>query len=387
MMRLLIPLMLLCFANTLCAQQFELYKKLPAFDIESKELGYSVNIEVTVPLEYVQTSSATYPVVFIFDKDNGRSYNYILTTIDYLTANDQMPSCIVVGVNSGEDMKRYYETQLSISAEEAYGEKNEAFIFDELLPLMREEYKGNNHLTLIGHSRYGYFTSLLLTRRTEELGAVVSLSPFLTQDHVSVFDELEKMTSTRKPEHMVYYRFSMGLDFPSDYFTLDSMLVKEQLNSPYFDIKGTLFPSAGHTSTPGLTIAQALYEIFEFWAEKQQAYFDNANSDFEILESIKQDITSHYGQELNFSLGILNGKGWFFYNEAKYELAIRAWEEMIKAYPSFSDGYLNMAYAMKELGQDTTKMLQQFKENLKTSTFYSEAEKAQLLIELGLEQW
>jgi predicted alpha/beta superfamily hydrolase len=386
-MRFLLSLLLICFANSFFAQQYELYKKLPFSDFESKNLGYDVNIEVTVPLAFDEASSATYPIIFVFDKQNNRSYNYILATIDYLTANDQMPLCIVVGVEAGEDMKRYNETQLSISASGACGEKNEAFIFDELLPMVRKKYRGNQHLTLIGHSRYGYYTSLLLTRRAEEIGAVISLSPFLWQENVDICEALKEMTANVKPNRVVYYRFSMGEDFPNDYFTIDSMLVKGELNSKYFDIRGELFPAAGHTSTPGLTIAPALYDIFEFWAEHQQFYFNNSNTDFEVLETIQQEITEHYGQELNFSLGILNGKGWFFYNDGKYELAIRAWEEMLKAYPKCSDAVLNMAFAQKELNQDTAIMLALFKKSLATDAFYTLEEKEEILEEVAKENW
>jgi len=379
--------MLIGFANSFFAQQFELYKKVPAFAFESKELGYDVNIEVTVPLELNQENAASYPVIFVFDMQNSRSYNYILTTIDYLTSNSQMPLCVVVGIEAGEGMKRYNETQLSISDSAAYGEKNEAFIFEELLPLVRTEYHGNKHLTLIGHSRYGYFTSLLLTRRPEELGAVISLSPFLWQGNVDVIEELREMTKNAKPNRTVYYRFSMGEDYTEDYLTIDSMLVSGELNSNYFDIKGELFTAAGHTCTPGITIAPALYGIFEFWAERQQLYFDNYNSEFEVLESIQQEITEHYGQELNLALGILNGKGWFFFNEAKYELAIRAWEEMLKAYPNCSDAYLNMAYAQKELNQDPTKMLALFRKSLAADAFYTPEEKKEILDGVAKEEW
>lgn len=386
-MRFLFSLMLVCFVNAHYAQQFELYQKLSAFAFESEELGYPVNLEVTVPIEFDTINIASYPVMFVFDMQNSRSYNYILNTIDYLTSNDQMPGCVVVGIESGEGMKRRYETQLSISESAAYGEKNEVFLFDELLPFVRKEYQGNQHLTLIGHSRYGYYTSLLLTRKPEEIGAVISMSPFLTQTNVDLFEDFKKMTSNVQPNRMVYYRLSMGEDFPEDYFALDSMIVREELTSPYFDMKGKLYPEAGHTATPGLTIASDLYDIFEFWSKQQQIYFDNSNSDFGVLETIKKEIAKHYGEELNLSLGILNGKGWFFFGEGEYELAIKAWKEMLKAYPNYSDGYVNIAYAMKELGQDTTEMLELFKTNLASSAFYSADEKEEYLKELAKESW
>ncbi len=76
-----------------------------------------------------------------------------------------------------------------------------------------------------------------------------------------------------------------------------------------------------------------------------------------------------------------------FFNEAKYELAIRAWEEMLKAYPNCSDAYLNMAYAQKELNQDPTKMLALFRKSLAADAFYTPEEKKEILDGVAKEEW
>lgn len=369
------------------SQDFELYRTISGDPMDSEKLGYQVGIEVTVPLEYDEKTPSKYPVIFIFDKQNERSYNYIRTTIDYLTSNDQMPASVVVGVTSGEGMRRYNETQLSISDSTAYGEKNEAFIFEELLPHIQSNFQGGEHLTLIGHSRYGYFTSLLLTRNPERLGAVISMSPFMEQKNVSLFDELQQMTNTVKLDQPVYYRFDIGEDYPDDYMKVDSLIVEDKLTSPYFDIRGELFPAAGHTVTPGLFIGEALYDIFEFWADRQAVYLENAVKEFSQIEGLLSEIEDHYGSALPFSLGVLNGKGWFFYGEGEYEKAIQAWEIMLVQYPNFSDGYFNIATAKHEMGLDIQTELAQFKESLKTSTFYSEEEKEGYLKELEELDW
>ena len=55
---------------------------------------------------------------------------------------------------------------------------------------------------------------------------------------------------------------------------------------------------------------------------------------------------------MEFSLGILNGKGWYFYNEKEYEKAIEAWKILIDSYPNFSEGYLYIMDAQIQLNQD-----------------------------------
>ncbi len=195
------------------------------------------------------------------------------------------------------------------------------------------------------------------------------------------------MTNTVKLDQPVYYRFDIGEDYPDDYMKVDSLIVEDKLTSPYFDIRGKLFPAAEHTVTPGLFIGEALNDIFEFWADRQAVYLDNAVKEFSQIEGLLSEIEDHYGSALPFSLGVLNGKGWFFYGEGEYEKAIQAWEIMLAQYPNFSDGYFNIATAKHEMGLDIQTELAQFKESLKTSTFYSEEEKEGYLKELEELDW
>lgn len=120
------------------AQQFERYKS--SFDtiLVSTKLGYQKKLNVTLPTEY-QTNSEnkSYPLIIIFDSQNSRSYTYILNTIDYLTSNEQMPSPVVIGVESYVQ-NRYGETQLEISDSNAFGSKNEQFVLEELIPFAKQ---------------------------------------------------------------------------------------------------------------------------------------------------------------------------------------------------------------------------------------------------------
>jgi len=95
------------------------------------------------------------------------------------------------------------------------------------------------------------------------------------------------------------------------------------------------------------------------------------------------NVRDHYGNQLRFSLGTLNGKGWQFYNKKDFPNAIAAWKLMINNYPNFSEGWLYMAYARKELGQPFENEVRAFKSSLETSAVYSGDEKSELLNDLA----
>jgi tetratricopeptide (TPR) repeat protein len=219
----------------------------------------------------------------------------------------------------------------------------------------------------------------LFHSRIEDLNAVVSLSPFFYQENVNLVDSVMSLNN-RELNSSKYYRFGIGNDFPDQFYAMDSVL--KTVDHPMINASGKLFREADHNVTPGLTIAPALYDIFEYWSAAQAVYFDNDNKDFGQLAIQSQNIREHYGSNLNFALGILNGKGWYFYNEGKFEMAIAAWREMMMSYPNFSEGFLYIVYAEQELGRNTEQSEKFLRNSLEKSQIYSDDEKAEILNEI-----
>jgi|TARA_B110000208_G_C11711589_1_gene409498 hypothetical protein len=373
----LLLLILICSTN-IFGQDYERYKKILDTTITSKHLGFDKNITITVPFEWQKDLNRDFPLIIIFDRQNQRSHNFILNTIDYLTSNEQMPSAIIISVES-EQKYRYLETLHKASSEKGLAEENEKFLFDELIPLTEKQYNASPFRLFIGHSRYGYFTSSLLMSSINDLNGVISLSPFFTQTNVDLTDSIRKIESQVFNSHK-YYRFGIGNDYPSDFLKMDSVI--KQLNNSELNAKGFLFKEADHNVTPGLTIGISLYEIFEDWAKIQSKYFSNDQKDLNIINALEEEIIAKYGNRLEFSLGILNGKGWYFYNEKEYENAIKAWRLLIKSYPNFSEGYSYIMDAQVQLNQDISETIEKFNESLAKSDIYSEKEKEELKKEI-----
>lgn len=359
-------------------QEFERYKKLCDTIISSKHLGFDKKITVTVPFEWQSDIDNAFPLVIVFDQQNMRSHNYILNTIDYLTSNEQMPSSVVISVFS-EQENRYRETAHKVSRKEGLLEENEKFIFEELIPLAENQYRASNFRILVGHSRYGYFTTAMFCSRTLDLNAVISLSPFFKQDNVNLVDSI-KVLDAKKFNAIKYYRFGIGNDYPEDYYEMDSTLLK--MGNAMIDSKGELFPEAEHNVTPGLTIGVALYEVFEKWYNIQMRYFSEEYNDMSDLEILENSISQHYGDSVPFSLGVLNGKGWFFYNREEYKSAIKAWQLLLRYYPNYAEAHLYIIYAKQKLGLDIEKSIQNLRAAMANSVIFTDEEKEEIESEI-----
>lgn len=365
--------------TSLIAQSYERYKKLKDTTIQSTNLRFDKKISVTVPIEWQKGLKNNFPLIVVFDRQNKRSHQYILNTIDYLTSTEQIPSSVIVSIES-EQRYRYIETQYKISEKNGIAEENEKFIFDELIPLAEKEFKASPVRIFVGHSRYGYFTTSLFSSRINDLTGVISMSPFFDQQNVDLTDSIKKLNNLTYHSKK-YYRFAIGNDFPTDYNKMDSVITKN-INNPFLNLKSTRFNQASHDVTPGLLIGNALYEVFEDWSFQQSKYISNQQKDLRIKSSLDRQIEKNYGARINFSLGILNGKGWYFYNEKQYEKAIQAWTILTDSYPNFSEGYLSIIKAKILLKQSYSQALEKFKLSLSQSELYKEQDKKELEKEL-----
>lgn len=379
MKKQLFTLIICCFSfNLYWAQDYEHYRKLIDTTIHSACLGYEKKITVTVPYEWQAGSQNKFPLIIVFDQQNKRSHQYILQTIDYLTSNQQMPASIILSIES-EQQYRYLETlhKASDSAGKAF--ENERFLFEELIPLAERSFNASSFRIFIGHSRYGYFTTSLLKSRINQLNAVISLSPFFTQKNVNLMDSLASLQRTEFT-NTNYYRYAIGNDYPDDFYAMDSTL--KTITIPTFNASGQLFIQADHNATPGLIIAPALYEIFEFWSERQANFLRDTTNSLNYSAQLEEEITAHYGTSFDFALGILNGKGWTFFNEGAFEHAINTWKLLLNNYPNFSEAYLYILEAEIALKDNHNLTIEAFHQSLKNSKLYSDAEKQELLIEL-----
>lgn len=352
----------------------------------SQFLDYAKPIQVLTPDGFSRESASGYPLIVIFDKQNEINYDYMLHTIDYLSAFGQIPSCVIVGVEAAPKGGRYLETQLLENTEKAKGELHERFIFEELIPYLQDRWQTNQQIILIGHSRFGFYSTYLLSRHMNELLAVVSISPFFKQRETNLITDMMQAVDAYSGSHTVYYRLAVGdtvTDTPEYYEMMDSLQTQDLPDA--FDLAGYAYPTADHIITPGLTVNRALYEIFARWNQIQMTFHRTKTHEIsQTYEEGQADIRKTYGESIPFSLGVLNGTGWRFFQEGEYEPAIACWELLMQAYPNYAEGWYYIASAHAELGNSG--QADEFSEKaltaLEHSTFYTKEEKGSLVREI-----
>ncbi|MCB0644388.1 MAG: hypothetical protein KDC44_22240 [Phaeodactylibacter sp.] len=369
------------------AQDFEIYTVQLDTSIHSEYLQYDKKIQLLTPWCWSPESGNEYPLLVIFDMQNSGNYSYLLHTIDYLAGFAQIPAFMILGIEAGEDRNRLIET--SFHLKNSKGEENDRFLYEELFPLLKKEYGFSGDVVLVGHSRYGFYTTYLLTKHAAELMAVISVSPFFIEKNTNLINDTKaKISNAQDLEHDLYYAFAVGdsiFDTPDFYGMRDTLQAMNLSEEAAFHALPYEFPAAWHITMPGLTVNQALYDIFFFWQERQMLFYRTESEEVtDLYGKLQEEIKAHYGSYLDFNLGVLNGTGWRFYGAERYEAAIQCWQILARAYPDYSEAYYYIAMAYKELGN--AQQMEAYKQKALTaiprSAFYTEAEKAATLEEL-----
>lgn len=376
------------FVQSGFAQTASEYYQSP-FDttISSASLGEKRAFTVILPRTFNKANASKFPLIIVFDRQNKRIFRQIFESINYLVSFDEAPEAVIIGVHTQNNRNRLLETSLLASDPGAKGEKFVDFIFRELIPFAEKEYNCSKDRFLIGHSRFGYFSSYMLANKLNEVSGVTSLSPFFIQKNVNIVDSLKASLAKNKPAHHVYYRFVIGdtLSDTNDYLQMRSFLRNNRLPAT-FDWKDTEFFNAVHMATPGLGIMPALFEMFNYWATSSEKILRDEKAIFnsEQYARFKSAMKDHYGDSIGLSISTLNGIAYKYYNTARYNEAIAAWKIVLQDYPAFSEAYIRIADSYRKSGNrsEALKAYQTAQLKLASSSFYNGQERTELMMDI-----
>jgi len=377
-------LLFIFYPLSLLAQTKSDYYNAPIDTIlASKSLNKKEEITIILPRAYRKDKSTKYPVIIVFDRQNRKEFREIYESINYLVSFDGMPESIIIAIKSDN---RLLETSFLPSKENAQGEQMIGFLYDELIPWAEANFNTGKSRIFIGHSRFGYFSSYLLQNKLTELTGVISCSPWFSELNINIVDSLKEKLQKKHLTHEVYYRFvpDYSVSGNKDYLLMKSSLSNESVKN--FNWKGIEYEYANHLLTPGLSVMPSLLDIFGYWNTEQMNIFINDTvsftaNDYEVFVDKMRD---HYGDKLGLGINQLNGIGFTFYNNKKYEAAIETWKILLNEFPMFAQGYVNIANAYKKEGKnaEVIKNCKEAMSQLKTNTFYSSEEKEELVQEI-----
>jgi len=132
-------------AINLIAQGYNNYKT-DTLHYYSEIFEDTILIYIHYPLSFeFKNEEMTFPLIVLFDSQHDNAHPYNIESINYLTCDNQMPDCIIVGIPFNSE-NRFYRTSAKVPDGDVFSgiQKMEMFLFDELKPVLKKEYKADN---------------------------------------------------------------------------------------------------------------------------------------------------------------------------------------------------------------------------------------------------
>lgn len=265
--------------------------------IDSEKLGGKRELKIQLPRNYNPEEKRSYPLIIVLDGDY--LFEPIAGNIDYQSYWEDIPDCIVVGINQAttriDDF--YYDDDTNFPLHE--GAAFYEFMAAELLPFIEDNYKASNFRIIVGHDLGANFINYYLFKDEPIFRAYVALSPDLAPQMVN---RLKQRLSILKQETF-YYMATADADIKAlrasilEGDSVISSIENDKLHYLFDD-----FEDANHYSLVGRGIPRALNQIFGLFKpintkEYNEKVLTFEGSPYDYLIKKYEDIEYFYGFE------------------------------------------------------------------------------------------
>lgn len=262
---------------------------------ESSKLGESRDIKIQLPRNYNAEEETLYPLVIVLDGDY--LFEPVVGNTDYQSYWEDIPNCIVVGVNQSKtrDNDFFYADETNFPYAE--GAKFFEFIGQELIPYIEDNYMVSDFRIAVGHDMSANFINYYLFKDKPLFRAYILLSPELAPEMTTFMTERAPLVNS----NTFYYLATADDDvkrLKADIVNLDNAL--KGIENEFFHYRYDDFEDANHYSLVGLGIPKALSQIFSFYKpitkkEYKEKVLEYEGSSFEYLMRKYEDIELFYG--------------------------------------------------------------------------------------------
>jgi enterochelin esterase-like enzyme len=391
-LQLKITVLLLFATAQLYTQNYVLYSN-DSLSLYSEALQDSLTLNIHKPETFNFAASSTkYPVTIVFDSQHKMTYPKIVHSFDLLTNEASIPATLIVGIPFNYKNRLYRTSAQKKENDSLTGlDRMENFLFEELIPLLKKDYKANDHITLIGHSRTAFLVNYLLTSQTAHIDNAIALSGFYQETPLKngYFENVISNDNNFKTN--VQYFASTGTtigeeNYKRQYDALDTYLKTNTIaKNLKFNYTNTI--NANHITNYWMSVPQALLIVFDNYGQiiDDWLFVKLENKDIKTpIDEFKKDL-SKLNQSLNLkanpSVTHIFSFASFYYHNKDFKNAISFLQLGLEYYPDYLDFYpfLIECYDLAKDEKNRDYYTKLYKEKINASPFLTSSEKKELL--------
>ena len=244
------------------------------FIIHSKILNENREIHMYLPQNY-DKSNKKYPVLYVLDGEN--EFHQITGIVGELSSGGRIQEMIVVGIPNfsprlhrmrdfGRSPNKLLEKYASLGLK---ADNFIAFLEEELITHINQNFRTNNFRILSGKSLSGNFTVDLLLRKPDLFEAYIASSPVIGSNDDLAYRKAKALFSKQKSFNKFLY-LSMANESLGNYELIQRPMAKlvkllEENASSDFNWSYRHFPEENHSTIGLITNYYALVKLYESW--------------------------------------------------------------------------------------------------------------------------
>lgn len=229
-------------------------------------------VDLHLPAHFQDERNRSYPLIILFDSYNQFTHEQNLNSIEMLTYHAQIPASVVAGIPFNARDRWYYTSDEQKKAGDSLTgmDHTDQFVFQELIPMLRNSYHATGPLILLGHSRSGFLTAALMIRHAHEVDAIGSFSAF-TEPGFTLADLPDFLNKVADRNHPLHFYMTAGAQNPEEEGYLYSLQqVAASLNqqeNAQLQWSLTTFPYAGHMANYNFSTPHVLLNYFGVYSQ------------------------------------------------------------------------------------------------------------------------
>jgi len=315
-------------------------------------------LQIHLP-EFYQGSENVYPVIYV--NMGELFFTQVSAVADFLSMNDRMPECIVVGIevpNPGEDLAiPRWRNRDGTERINLY----QKFLAEELIPYINENYRTAGYNILYGYSIGSAFALYTLLKVGDTFDAYIASSPnFYWRD--STLLKLADSTFRAGTPNDKKLFFCIGGRERADWIKSqeDFIGILSEFNPQRLVWDRTVYPDDEHMETPLLSIYDGLKFIFSGW----KIFPEGNGIDLTLYKAHYDSLRLNYGYPVKIPENLLNTLGFTLLQQKQLDKALEVFTFCINNYPKSFNAYDSYGLALLIKG-DTLSAIINYEKSLK----------------------
>jgi predicted alpha/beta superfamily hydrolase len=333
--------------------------------LQSEVLGEERIILVYTPAGY-DRGQTKYPVLFLLD--GPAHFHHVTGIIEFMSRNRLIPQMIVVAIANTDRSRDLTPTQDKTrigNTPTAGGADNFlAFLKDELIPFVDQNYRTQPYRILIGHSFGGLFAMYCLIAAPETFNSYIAISPtFWWDDHFLARKAKLEFKDRLEMNNLLY--ITLGNEGQQMIDGAQRFATFLEDNAPAgLEWEYHFMENEDHSSIPHRSIYDGLEFLYRPWK------MDNIllNGELADVQAHYDELSRRYGYKIVIEEVILNAMGYQALARAEYEKAIEIFKLAARLYPESANVYDSLGE-----GYEASNQLELAKENYEIAIQKGEA--------------